>query len=499
MPYHSARALAQFATSHYGRAVRLGIRVQIVLLLGALLAIGLVPLYLAVARLTEASLVAARRDYARDLGRAVASQVLEARATRRTEDLASLLEAQLSDAGVTAIAVYDGGGARAIAAGRSEDLPSTLVERQEATRRVIGSAGAALLIVLPDHRGEGAVALTVAVGAPATGASALVQLVALYTGVVALALLFIAYAAMTRLVVRPIEDVSRAAGRVAAGSRELDLGTPAARELAELADSLREMTAKLLSEEQALRAKVEELERAKRELESAQESMVRSERLASVGRLAAGMAHEIGNPIAAILGFEELLLADDLPADERRDFLLRMRSETERVSRVLRDLLDFARPPRATAGDAPASASARDACEIVVGLLKPQKKLQGLTLHTHLDGDLPPAAIGGERLQQVLLNLILNAVDAARSAIEVRATREGDRLVIRVLDDGPGVAAEIREHLFEPFATTKEVGRGTGLGLAVCKGLVEAVGGSIALVDGELGGACFEVRLPIRA
>jgi two-component system NtrC family sensor kinase len=347
VPYHSAGALAQFVGSDYGRRVRLGIRLQILLLLGALLAIGFVPLYLAVARLTEASLTSARRDYARDLGRAVASQVLEARATRRAEDLSSLLEAQLSDAGVTAIAVYDGAGTQAVAAGSVANLPPSVTAQQESTRRVATARGSALLIVVPDHRGSGAVALTVSVGAPATGASALVQLVALYTAVVALALLFLAYVAMTRLVVRPVEDVSRAAGRVAAGARELDLGTPAARELADLTDSLREMTAKLLRDEQALRAKVEELELAKRELENAQESMVRSERLASVGRLAAGVAHEIGNPIAAILGFEELLLADDLPEGERRDFLLRMRSETERVNRVLRDLLDFARGPRA--------------------------------------------------------------------------------------------------------------------------------------------------------
>jgi two-component system NtrC family sensor kinase len=478
--------------------VRLGIRLQILLLLGALLAIGFVPLYLAVARLTEASLTSARRDYARDLGRAVASQVLEARATRRAEDLSSLLEAQLSDAGVTAIAVYDGAGTQAVAAGSVANLPPSVTAQQESTRRVATARGSALLIVVPDHRGSGAVALTVSVGAPATGASALVQLVALYTAVVALALLFLAYVAMTRLVVRPVEDVSRAAGRVAAGARELDLGTPAARELADLTDSLREMTAKLLRDEQALRAKVEELELAKRELENAQESMVRSERLASVGRLAAGVAHEIGNPIAAILGFEELLLADDLPEGERRDFLLRMRSETERVNRVLRDLLDFARPPRALATDLPAYASAQEACDVVAGLLKPQKKLQGLSLETRFEAGLPEVAIGGERLQQVLLNLIMNAVDAAKSAIEVDVRRDGESVVISVADDGPGVAAEIRERLFEPFATTKEVGRGTGLGLAVCRGLVEAASGSIALRDSSLGGACFEVRLPAR-
>ena len=116
------------------------------------------------------------------------------------------------------------------------------------------------------------------------------------------------------------------------------------------------MTARLRAAEEAMRAKVDELERAGRELRAAQDQLVRSERLASVGRLAAGLAHEIGNPIAAVLGFQELLLAGGLDAAEQRDFLERMKRETERVHRVLRDLLDFARPmARSEAAEAPGS------------------------------------------------------------------------------------------------------------------------------------------------
>lgn len=475
--------------------MRLGIRLQILLALGALLAVAFIPLYIAVARLTEASLATSRRDSARDLGRAVAAHILEARAARDAGALQALLEAQLSDGGIRAIVVYEASGTRTGAAGESSLLPSEMPSPVEEARPIDTSSGRALVVVLPAERGAGAVAVAIRMTPPDAGSTPLVRLVALYTGVVALALLVFTYFVMTRLVVRPVEQVSRAAGRVAAGARNLDIDRPAARELADLADSLREMTDKLISEEQAMRTKVEELERAQKELENAQESIVRSERLASVGRLAAGVAHEIGNPIAAILGFEELLLSGDLPPDERHDFLLRMKSETERVNRVLRDLLDFARAGPPSAGERPRG-SVREAVDLVTALVKPQKNLQTLSLTTEIDAALPDVAMASERLQQILLNLILNAIDAARTTILVRATEEADAIVLTVADDGPGIAEEIQSRLFEPFATTKEIGKGTGLGLAVCRGLVEAAGGSIALAQTDLGGACFLVRVP---
>jgi len=177
-----------------------------------------------------------------------------------------------------------------------------------------------------------------------TPSTALVRLFALYTGIVALALLVFAYISMTRLVVEPIDRLSRAARRVAEGARRLEAPRGGALELVELGTSLTQMTAKLLAEEEALRAKIAEVERYAEDLARAQERLVRSERLASVGRLAAGLAHEIGNPIAAILGFEELLLQGGLDEADQRDFLVRMKRETERIHRILRDLLDFARP-----------------------------------------------------------------------------------------------------------------------------------------------------------
>ncbi|MDI1431888.1 sensor histidine kinase [Polyangium sorediatum] len=333
----------------------------------------------------------------------------------------------------------------------------------------------------------------------------LVRLLALYMGIFALALLVFMYLAMTRLVVDPIERLSRAAGRVAEGARRLELPRAGARELAELADSVARMTERLRADEESLRVKIDEATRYAKELERAQERLVRSERLASVGRLAAGLAHEIGNPIAALLGFEELLLAGGLDEAEQRDFLQRMKGETERIHGILRDLLDFARPATSVRGGrAPEiGGSLAQAIDAALALVKPQKALRDVAITLDVDKHLPLVALSEERLVQVLLNLLLNAADAVPKPggrIDLVARRAPEGVRVEVHDNGPGVAPAIRDRLFEPFTTTKEIGKGTGLGLAVCRGLLESVGGTIGVEHGEEGaGARFSFTVPLAA
>jgi two-component system, NtrC family, sensor kinase len=265
----------------------------------------------------------------------------------------------------------------------------------------------------------------------------------------------------------------------------------------------------------ALRGKIDELERASTDLRSAQDRLVRSERLASVGRLAAGLAHEIGNPIAAILGFQDLILEGGLEPSEQRDFLERMKRETERVHRVLRDLLTFARPPTRRVTDRPPagpeegraapaepeSGSVRDAVADVVALIGPQKSFREIDLQVAIDPDLPAVAISHEHVVQVVLNVLLNAADAVprvggRIAIRAGRAPSGGGARVTIEDNGPGIPADVRATLFEPFVTTKEVGKGTGLGLAVCRGLVEAAGGTIRVEPVDEGGARFVLDLP---
>ncbi|XXY55001.1 ATP-binding protein [Sorangium sp. So ce269] len=499
--------------------MRLGIRLQLLFALGALLVLAFVPLFFAVASLTRATMGGVRASSARAIGRAIAGHVAAARVNRSAPELSLLLEAQLGPDGASAIGVYDAAGALVERAGEPEvtaALPASVEAGAEVLRSARTARGGAILVIVPEHAGApttpradgagaaqvGSVAVLVPTDPSTVPAAPLVRIVALYTGVMALALLVFAYIAMTRLVVRPVDALSRAAHRVAGGARDLEAPQAGARELAELGASLALMTGRLRADEESLRAKIAEVERYAADLKRAQERLVRSERLASVGRLSAGLAHEIGNPIAAILGLQELLLAGGLTPAEERDFVERMKRETERIHRILRDLLDFARPAAGEAGEAgeEPSGAVADAVDDVVSLVAPQKALRGVELARDVAPDVPPVPLSHGRLVQVLLNLLLNAADAVPRAggrVALRASRGADGGArIEVEDNGPGIAEAVRDTLFEPFITTKQVGEGTGLGLAVCRGLVEAAGGSIGVERGEEGGARFVVLLP---
>ncbi|WP_438006566.1 HAMP domain-containing sensor histidine kinase [Sorangium sp. So ce321] len=509
--------------------MRLGIRLQLLFALGALLMLAFVPLFFAVASLTRATMGGVRASSARAIGRAIAGHVAAARVNRSAPELALLLDAQLGPDGASAIGVYDAAGALVDRAGEPEvtaALPASVEAGAEVLRSARTARGGAILVIVPEHAGApsttpragappttpragaaqvGSVAVLVQTDPSTVPAAPLVRIVALYTGVMALGLLVFAYIAMTRLVVRPVDALSRAAHRVAGGARDLEVPQAGARELAELGASLALMTGRLRADEESLRAKIAEVERYAADLKSAQERLVRSERLASVGRLSAGLAHEIGNPIAAILGLQELLLAGGLTPAEERDFVERMKRETERIHRILRDLLDFARPAAGgpgeagEAGEEPSGAVA-DAVDDVVSLVAPQRAFRGVDLARDVAPDVPPVPLSHGRLVQVLLNLLLNAADAVPRAggrVALRASRGADGAArIEVEDNGPGIAEAVRDTLFEPFITTKQVGEGTGLGLAVCRGLVEAAGGSIGVERGEGGGARFVVLLP---
>jgi signal transduction histidine kinase len=259
------------------------------------------------------------------------------------------------------------------------------------------------------------------------------------------------------------------------------------------------MTEHLREEESQLLRKIAEVEEKTRELAAAQASLVRSERLASVGRLAAGLAHEVGNPLSALIGLQELLLAGGLSEAERADFLERMKKETARIHRVLSDLLTFARPgaDRARAGSAGPPGQLSDAVADVVALLTPQRDLKDVAISLEVAPELPRVPLCHEELVQVVLNLVMNAADALgrRGNIRIEASAPSpERVRLAVEDDGPGVAPEVACTLFEPFVSTKEVGKGTGLGLSVTRGLVEGAGGSITLEKAP--GARFVIELP---
>jgi two-component system, NtrC family, sensor kinase len=481
--------------------VRGGLRLQILLLLGGLLLLAFVPLFFAVATYTSVTLQQLRIGHARALGRAIAAHVAEARTSRTEAELMSLLRAEVGTEGVEAIGVYAASGARLAAAGEAaavQRLPPRDVPNREALRELVAQASV-LSVTVPSQVGP--VVVVLRIDDQSARAAPLVRLVGLYTAVVGLALLVIAYFALTRLIVRPLDALARAAERVAGGARRLAVPQTSVRELSELGESFGIMTERLLQEEDELRRKIAEVEQATVRLKEAQSRLVRSERLASVGRLAAGLAHEIGNPISALMGLEDLVLAGGLTREEERDFMLRMRRETERIHRILRDLLQFAHPaaqPLDNAVEEPGDVdtAARDTAALVA----PQRSLKEVSLTLDVAPGLPAVSLGHEQLMQVILNLVMNAADAVGAGGKVCIRAREDHGIVRLIveDDGPGVDARVQSQLFEPFVTTKEVGKGTGLGLAVCRGLVEAAGGSIGLDAEHTEGARFVVELPTR-
>ena len=480
--------------------VQPGLRLQIVLALAGLMVLAFVPLFFAVASLTRATILDAREQAARLVGRAIAAHVAGAGA-----NVQDALAKQIGTGGVDAACVFDHDGVVVACDGAPTDVAAIRAATGAlgpASENVRGATGHALLVSSP--AATATVVARVNVDAAADRGPPLVRLVALYMIVFALALLVFAYFALTRLIVRPVEHLVDAADRVANGARTLRVRPSGARELVELGASVQAMAEKLISEEATLLVKVEELTDTTKRLTDTRAQLVRSERMASVGHLAAGLAHEIGNPIAALMGMQDLLLEGDVDPDAQHDFLRRMRRETDRIHLVVRDLLDFARP-EGTGGAEPgptAPANVGAVVDDVVALVRPQRHFREVRLETEPAGALE-VALPASKLTQVLLNLVLNAGAAivaakretGRVAVRARA-QDGARVRIEVEDDGPGVSPEVRDRLFEPFVTTKPVGEGTGLGLAVCRGLVESVGGEIGLDRSYEGGARFYVVLP---
>ena len=480
-----------------------GLRLQILLALAGVILFAYFPLFFAIAQVTRGTSLAYRDDAARSLGRAVAAHVADTRMVDPPA-LERTIASHVGEGGALAIGVFGPEGELLAQGGAAAELSALRAPQRpygEAATRASSASGRVMDVVLPSGD-DGAVVVRVRAEDDPARTAQLVRGIALYMFVFALGLLVFAYIVLTRAIVRPIEELGRAADRVATGGRDLDLPSSGAREIAELGSSVRAMTARLLKEEQALRTKIDELTATTKRLGETREQLAGSERMASVGRLAAGVAHEIGNPIAAIMGMHDLIEDAETSDEVRADFLRRMRKETERIHVVVRDLLDYARPEDGPVSVRLADASVSEVADDAMSLVRPQKDFKSIDVRLDIEAGLR-VGLSPQRLTQVLLNLLLNAGAALSSvpgegrAIVLRARRLDDvKVRIEIEDNGPGVAKELGARIFDPFVTTKDVGAGTGLGLAVCRGIIEGARGRI-FVDAEYtGGARFVVELP---
>ena len=228
------------------------------------------------------------------------------------------------------------------------------------------------------------------------------------------------------------------------------------------------------------------------------DQLIHSERLAAVGQLISGVAHELNNPLQSVMGYAELLLDAERREEPRRD-LEHIRSEAARAAKIVRNLLAFVR----RSGTERVVVNINELVQTTLALRSYELKLRSIAVEEQYATDAPLVSVNREEIQQVLLNLVVNAehaMTAAHSAghLILRTQIIDQNVEIEVQDDGPGVPEALRGRIFEPFFTTKEVGQGTGLGLSIAHGIAESHGGRLQL-SSTGAGACFQLVLPLTA
>jgi PAS domain S-box-containing protein len=241
---------------------------------------------------------------------------------------------------------------------------------------------------------------------------------------------------------------------------------------------------------------IEDISERKRQME---EQQLITDRLASIGELASGLAHELNNPLTGVIGFSQLLLSKDLPDEIREDIEI-IYSEAKRTADVMKNLLIFARKH----SPVKQLVDINGVIEKVLTLRAYEQKVENIQVVTHLAPDLPLTMADFFQLQQVFLNIIINAehfmLEAhQRGTLTIATRRVGNTIIASFTDDGPGIPKENLGHLFDPFFTTKGAGDGTGLGLSICHGIVTEHNGLLYAKSEPGKGATFIVELPVLA
>lgn len=231
-------------------------------------------------------------------------------------------------------------------------------------------------------------------------------------------------------------------------------------------------------------------------LRRTQEQLLQSEKMAAVGQLISGVAHELNNPLTAILGYSQLLKSEEFVHARGADYLEKLYKQAQRTHHIVQNLLSFARQQKPHR----APVQLNQILEDTLVLREFDMKLHNITIHREFNSQLPMTDGDFHQLEQVFLNLLNNAVDAIQEKggvgdIWIRTQAETDRLHVEVTDSGPGVTNPHK--IFDPFYTTKAVGKGTGLGLSICYGIVKEHGGEIQVRNAPPRGACFRITLPL--
>jgi len=345
---------------------------------------------------------------------------------------------------------------------------------------------------------------------------------------------------LSRVLVKPIKDLVRLTQKISEGDFSQRIEETSKNEIGQLIGSFNRMIEKLKENQESLENYLESLESANKQLKQAQEELIRTEKLASIGRFAAGVAHEVGNPLGAILGYTSILKKEGIGHEESKDYMKRIEEEIERIDKIVRELLNFARPSKFEICEV----EINKIIESTLSLLSHQKSFKDIQTQLDLQSDLPLIKGDESQLSQVFINIILNAIDAMPNggtlqiqtkehvieylnadrsqriypsrrrsdpvesdyshlrkhhlfSVGLKKFSKGDRLVkVRITDMGIGIRKEDLENIFDPFFTTKPPDKGTGLGLSISLKIVESLGGEIRVESGVGKGTTFEIYFP---
>jgi signal transduction histidine kinase len=287
----------------------------------------------------------------------------------------------------------------------------------------------------------------------------------------------------SRLITRPLERLYQATKVVAEGKFDIQLSASSRDEIADLSQSFNQMASGLDSREKALK--------------SAQTALVQSEKMSAFGQLGAGIAHEIKNPLAGILGLTQLSLRKIEKESLLAKNLSIIEKETNRCTTIIQNLLKFARQEKVAFEPVEINGVVKDAMAIV----EHQLEMHKVRLNQDLASDLPIISGNANQIQQVLINLMINAQQAMQGnhgeVTVTTANHNSGMIHVCISDTGPGIPEELQAKIFEPFFTTKEVGKGTGLGLSVSYGIIKEHNGKISVKSSPDKGTEFKISLPV--
>lgn len=286
----------------------------------------------------------------------------------------------------------------------------------------------------------------------------------------------------SRRITRPLERLSSAVRKIAKGDFDVNVAIKSSDEIGELSTSFNNMAGELKERESSLK--------------KAQHALVQSEKMAALGTLSAGLAHEVKNPLSAVLGYAQLSKRKLGQPEALLKHLDTIETETRRCNEIIGNLMQFSRQEKGEHS----RISVNTVVEKSIAIVDHQLSLKNVRIESNLADNIPDVSGNANQLQQVLMNLMINAQQAIGEEggmVDLATFVNGDSVLITVSDTGPGVEADVAEKIFEPFYTTKAAGQGTGLGLSVTYGIIQDHRGKISVERAESGGAKFVITLPL--